>query len=93
MQSIFSTQMLSTGLDSLHLIYNDEQSCFEILLKKDLSVSIYNRNIQVLATEIYKSTSLSSVIYLHANIVIITICDIILSSSELLLELELQTKQ
>ena len=85
--------MLSTGLDSLHLIYNDEQSCFEILLKKDLSVSIYNRNIQVLATEMYKSTSLSSVIHLHANIVIITICDIILSSSELLLELELQTKQ
>ena len=38
----------------LRIIYNDKASSFENLLEKDGSVSIHNRNFQVLATEIFK---------------------------------------
>ena len=38
----------------LRTIYNDKQSSFNELLEKDGSVSIYERNLQVLATEMYK---------------------------------------
>ena len=38
----------------LRIIYNDKQLSFKMLLEKHSSVSIYNRNIQCLATEIYK---------------------------------------
>ena len=38
----------------LRIIYCDKQSSFEELLEKDNSVSIYERNIQILATEMYK---------------------------------------
>ena len=38
----------------LRTIYNDKQSSFNELLEKDGSVSIHERNLQVLATEIYK---------------------------------------
>ena len=38
----------------LRIIYNDKQSFFKMLLEKDSSVSIYDRNIQCLATEMYK---------------------------------------
>ena len=38
----------------LRIIYSDKQSSFEELLQKDDSVSIHQRNLQVLATEIYK---------------------------------------
>ena len=38
----------------LRTMYNDEQSSFNELLKKDGSISIHERNIQVLATEMYK---------------------------------------
>ena len=37
----------------LRIVYNDKQS-FNELLKKDGSVSIHMRNIQILATEMYK---------------------------------------
>ena len=38
----------------LRVIYNDKQSSFEMLLEKDSSVSIYDRNNQCLASEMYK---------------------------------------
>ena len=38
----------------LRIIYNDKQSSFEQLLRRDNSVSIHHRNIQALAIEIYK---------------------------------------
>ena len=38
----------------LRLLYNDKQLTFEELLEKDDSVSIHIRNLQTLATEMYK---------------------------------------
>ena len=38
----------------LRIIYFDKQSSFEELLEKDSSVSIHERNIQILATEMYE---------------------------------------
>ena len=43
----------------LHVIYNDKKSTFQKLLGKDKSVSIHNRNLQVLATEMYKVTKVT----------------------------------
>ena len=40
---------------SLRLVYNDNLSPFAELLAKDNSVTIHDRNLQVLATEIYKA--------------------------------------
>ena len=46
-----------------HIIYNDKESSFKMLLEKDSSVFIHDRNIQCLATEMYKlSNGLSPVI-------------------------------
>ena len=61
----FAVQLLSTALDvpqshdmlherCLRIIYNDKQSSFKTLLEKDCFVSIHDRNIQCLATEMYK---------------------------------------
>ena len=36
------------------MIYTDKQSSFKMFLEKDISVSIHDRNIQCLATEMYK---------------------------------------
>ena len=38
----------------LRIIYNNKQSSFKELLEKDSSVSIHERNVQILATEMYK---------------------------------------
>ena len=38
----------------LRIVYSDKQSSFEELLEKEGSVSIHQRNLQVLATEMYK---------------------------------------
>ena len=38
----------------LRIIYNDKTSSFENLLENDGSVSIHNRNFQVLDTKIFK---------------------------------------
>ena len=43
----------------LRIVYNDKQS-FNELLKKDGSVSIHMRNIQILATEMYKLVNILS---------------------------------
>ena len=42
---------------SLRLVYSDKTSAFQELLDKDKSVSVHNKNIQVLATEIYKTVN------------------------------------
>ena len=39
---------------ALRMAYKDKHSTFQELLSKDSSVSIHHRNLQVLATEIYK---------------------------------------
>ena len=47
----------------LRIIYSDKQSLFKTLLEKDGSVSVHNRNLQILATEMYKTKNdLSSLI-------------------------------
>ena len=38
----------------LRIVFPDKQSSFETLLEKDSSVSIHNRNLQILATEMYE---------------------------------------
>ena len=38
----------------LRIIYNDERSSFDALLEKDSSVSIYERNIKIVVTEMFK---------------------------------------
>ena len=40
----------------LRIIYNDKRSSFNALLEKDGSVSIHERNIKILATEMFKVT-------------------------------------
>ena len=66
----FAVQLLSTFLDESHrkinrkinrlherclrITENDKQSSFKMLLEKDSSASIHDRNIQCLATEMYK---------------------------------------
>ena len=39
---------------SLRILYKDDTSTFEQLLHKDNSVTVHSRNIQLLATEMYK---------------------------------------
>ena len=41
----------------LRIIYNDKQSSFLKLLEKDNSVSIHRRNLQTLATEMFKNSN------------------------------------
>ena len=38
----------------LRIIYNDKQSPFKDLLKKDSTLSIHERNVQILAAEMHK---------------------------------------
>ena len=38
----------------LRIIYNDKRSSFNVFLEKDGSVSIHERNIKILATEMFK---------------------------------------
>ena len=40
---------------ALRTVYNDDVSTFEKLLEKDNSVTIYVRNLRILATELYKT--------------------------------------
>ena len=41
----------------LRLKYSDKTSAFQELLDKDKSVTVHHKNIQVLATEIYKTVN------------------------------------
>ena len=56
---MFYSLIINKKINRLHeryltIIYGDKQSPFEELLKKDSSVSFHERNIQILATEMYK---------------------------------------
>ena len=39
---------------ALRVVHNDDNAIFEQLLKKDNAVKIHDRNLQVLATEMFK---------------------------------------
>ena len=56
---MFHSRKLSNKINRLHewclrIIYKNSSSTFERLLTKDNSVSIHDRNLQVLATEMFK---------------------------------------
>ena len=42
---------------SVRLVYSDKTSSFKELLDKEKSISVHHKNIQVLATEIYKTVN------------------------------------
>ena len=53
---MFHSRTLNSKINKLHeralrLVYNDETSSFEKLLKRDNSVKIHTRNLHYLATE------------------------------------------
>ena len=59
---MFHSQTSNNKINRLHerclrVIYKDKNSNFENLLEKDNSVSIYYRNVQTLAIEMYKVAS------------------------------------
>ena len=51
------TQISKLHERGLRLVYNDKSSSFRELLARDNSVTIHERNIQVLLTEIFKVKS------------------------------------
>ena len=56
---MFHSRKLNNEINGLHerclrIIYNDSSSTFERLLTKDNSISIHDRNLQVLAIETFK---------------------------------------
>ena len=59
---MFHSRALNNKINSIHeralrITYDDRTSTFEELLNKDNSVSIHDRNLQVLVTELYKVKS------------------------------------
>ena len=58
---MFHSRRLNNKINSIHeralrITYQDNTSTFQELLNKDNSVSIHHRNLQVLATEMFKFT-------------------------------------
>ena len=56
---MFHSRTLNNKINSIHeralrITYNDRKSSFEELLRKDNTVSVHHRNLQLLATEIFK---------------------------------------
>ena len=56
---MFHNQQINTRINNLHylalcMVYQDDISSFEELLQIDESVTIHSRNLQFLATEMYK---------------------------------------
>ena len=56
---MFHSRKLNNRINRIHdralrLIYQDNSLSFAELLEKDISVTIHQRNLQVLATEIFK---------------------------------------
>ena len=56
---MFHSRRINTKINNLHyralrMVYLDETSSFEELLRKDGSVTIHHRNLQFLATEMFK---------------------------------------
>ena len=61
-QITFHSRELNNKINRIHerplrLVYSDKTSTFQKLLDKDKSISVYHKNIQVLATEIYKTVN------------------------------------
>ena len=52
---MFQSRCLNNKINRLHERCNDKNSTYESLLVRDQSVSIYIRNLQILATEIFKA--------------------------------------
>ena len=56
---MFHSRQINHKINKLHeralrIVYNDHFSSFEELLSKDKSVTVHQRNLQILATEMYK---------------------------------------
>ena len=56
---MFHSRLINNKINRLHerclrIVYSDNQSTFEELLEKDNTVSVHQRNLQFLATELYK---------------------------------------
>ena len=56
---MFHSRHLNNHINRLHerslrIVYRDRNATFQTLLEMDNSVTIHHRNLQVLATEIYK---------------------------------------
>ena len=59
---MFHSKTLNNKINSIHeralrITYYDRKSLFEKLLRKENTVSVHHRNLQVLATEIFKIKS------------------------------------
>ena len=57
---MFHSQNLNNRINNIHeralrITYKDYNSTFQDLLEKDNSVTVHQRNLQVLATEIFKT--------------------------------------
>ena len=57
---MFHSRKLNNRINNIHeraltIIYRDYESTFQQLLKQNNSVAIYRRNLQILATEIFKT--------------------------------------
>ena len=58
---VFHSRKLNNKINSIHeralkITYNDRKSSFEELLRKGNTVSIHHRNLQLLATGIFKTS-------------------------------------
>ena len=56
---MFHSRLINNKINRLHerclcIVYSDNQSIFEELLEKDSTVSVHQRNLHFLATELYK---------------------------------------
>ena len=59
---MFHSRKLNNKISRMHekglrIVYNDNTSLYEELLEIDNSVSVHYRNIQILATELYKTVN------------------------------------
>ena len=68
---MFHSRILNNRINKLHertlrLVYNDQGSSFERLLQHDNSFSIHDRNLQKLATEMYKVKHNLSPSFMHS---------------------------
>ena len=57
---MFHSRKLNNRINNIHeralrTVYRDNESIFQQLLKQNKSVSIHQRNLQILATEIFKT--------------------------------------